>query len=63
LKKLKYALFSIESYHVIYDRNDQRSSPDGRVEPQAYGGRKILALACNDEGYTNDLLTFCNGSV
>ena len=25
----------------LYKRNVQRSSPDGRVEPQANGGRKI----------------------
>ena len=41
----------------------QRLSDGIGVKPQAYGGRKILALARNGEGYTNDLLRFCNGTV
>nr|DAT05718.1 MAG TPA: hypothetical protein [Caudoviricetes sp.] len=35
--------FSSESF--LIRRHVQRSSPDGRVEPQAIGGRKILASA------------------
>lgn len=43
--------------------NVQRSSPDGRVEPQANGGRKILIQYIYIIGMTHDLRSFCNGRV
>ena len=39
----------------------QRLSPDGRVKPQANGGRKILVLS--KIGMTNSLVTSCNESA
>ena len=38
-------------------KNVQRSSLDEGVEPQAYGGRKMLVLTLYREGMTYDLRT------
>lgn len=55
------AMFSSQTSKSKDMMQVQRLSPDGRVKPQAYGGRKILIL--HSAGMTNSLVTSRNGSA